>query len=170
MDDTKNRTVRARDPSEPHVTCSSVWSGVRGQESNRPAYLTSSSWWWGQGQPCREKTRFRHHNNIETKISQQDHLQFCQFRTFTHNCTLKSDYANMRFCASMIKICPHELKLFQEKSVRHCWQQTLKTHWTALENAVNDRSACVYLHCLGTLCLFISVLRTQRLWVCAEGG
>lgn len=39
----KDRTFRARDPSEPHVTCSRVWSGVRGQELNQPAYLTSSS-------------------------------------------------------------------------------------------------------------------------------
>lgn len=33
VDDRKDRTVRAGDPSEPHVTCSRVCSGVRGQTS-----------------------------------------------------------------------------------------------------------------------------------------
>lgn len=66
-------------------------------------------------------SRQKYLNNTPSTNRKWDHVQFCQFRTFTHNCTLKSDYANMRFCASMIKICPHELKLFQEKSVRHCW-------------------------------------------------
>lgn len=40
-DDRKDRTMRVKDPSELHVTCSRVWSGVRGQGSGIKAACTS---------------------------------------------------------------------------------------------------------------------------------